>query len=201
LSQRSALRLFALSMAAASAVGVTAYAAAGITAYVARPHVAAPIQGTLTVAEPQLANRLAKAERIGLLRDSPSYSNFDASLLAAAFSPTAPLGKRRDNAPGASNGLLNDAQIDGIESRLRLTPQQAERWPPVAAALRDIGRRYFQPRRPHQGGAPRIDVNSPEVQRLIEAAVPLIQQLSDEQKREVRQLVRIIGLETVASQI
>ena len=44
-------------------------------------------------------------------------------------------------------------------------------------------------------------MNSPEVQRLIEAAMPLIQQLSDDQKREVRQLVRIIGLETVALQI
>jgi len=44
-------------------------------------------------------------------------------------------------------------------------------------------------------------VKSPEVQRLIETAMPLIQQLSNDQKREVRQLVRIIGLETVAAQI
>lgn len=203
MSQRSVARLLTLSIAAASAVGVTAYAAAGITAYVARPHVAGPMHGKLTVAvaEAQMANRFAKAERIGLLRDSPSYTNFDASLLAASLSPATAAGNRRNTERGTWNGLLNDAQIEGIESRLRLTPQQAERWPPVAAALRDIGRRYFQPRRPHQNAAPKIDVNSPEVQRLIETAVPLIQQLSEQQKREVRQLVRIIGLETVASQI
>jgi hypothetical protein len=68
-------------------------------------------------------------------------------------------------------------------------------------ALRDIGRRYFQPRHRHQNVARKIDVNSVEVRRLIEAAMPLILQLSEDQKREVRQLVRIIGLETVASQI
>jgi len=201
-SQRSATRLLALSIATASAVGVTAYAAAGITAYVARPHVAGPIHGKITVAltEPQIANRVVKAERIALLRDSPSYTNFDASLLAASLSPTTGTG-RRDTARATWNGLLNDAQIDGIESRLRLTPQQAERWPPVAAALRDLGRRYFQPRHPHQNAAPKIDINSPEVQRLIETAMPLIQQLSEEQKREIRQLVRIIGLEVVAAQL
>jgi len=71
----------------------------------------------------------------------------------------------------------------------------------VAAALRDLGRKYFQPRRQRQNVAQKIDVKSPEVQRLIETAMPLIQQLSNDQKREVRQLVRIIGLEIVAAQI
>ena len=56
-------------------------------------------------------------------------------------------------------------------------------------------------RKPHPGVAPQIDVNSAEVQQLISAAVPLIMRLSEEQKREVRALARIIGLETVASRI
>jgi hypothetical protein len=204
-SQLSTAHLLALSIAAASTVGVTAYAAAGITAYVARPRAPGPTQGNINIAvvlsEPQIANRTVKAERTALLRDSPSYTNFDASLLAASLSPATAADNRRDNSRANWNGLLNDAQIDGIQRRLRLTPQQAERWPPVAAALRDLGRRYFQPRRPHPNAAPKIDVNSPEVQRLIETATPLIHQLSEEQKREVRQLVRIIGLEVVASQI
>ena len=71
----------------------------------------------------------------------------------------------------------------------------------VAAALRNVGRRYFQSRGRDHKVARKVDVNSPEVQQLIQAAVPLIQQLSNDQKREVRQLVRIIGLETVAAQI
>jgi hypothetical protein len=95
------------------------------------------------------------------------------------------------------NGLLSDAQIAGIENRLRLNSQQAPYWPPVAAALREIGRRYFQTR----SRARPLPLNSPEVKQLIEAAVPLIPKLSEDQKREARQLMRIIGLESVASEI
>ena len=38
------------------------------------------------------------------------------------------------------NGLLNDAQITGIKSRLRLSSKQAEYWPKVEEALRDVAR-------------------------------------------------------------
>ena len=102
---------------------------------------------------------------------------------------------------GNSNGLLNDVQIAGIENRLRLTRQQSEHWPAVAAALRNIASQHFQRRSTHKNGAPKIHVNSPEVQQLIEAALPLIQQLREDQKREIRQLVRMIGLGTIASLI
>ena len=51
-------------------------------------------------------------------------------------------------------------------------------------------------------GKMNIDINSPEVQKLIWAAMPLLmRQLREDQKREVRKLVRVIGLEQVASQI
>jgi len=192
LSQRSAGVFLVLGVVTASAAAITAYAAAGITTYVARP-------GTIDRApvlaigdEPQTSNRPAKADRVALLLDSPSYTNFDTALLAKAF--------LRFAGQASANGLLNDAQIAGIAARLRLTPRQAEHWPAVAAALRDVGRRYFPARR-QRNAARTLDTNSPEVQRLIEAAAPLILQLSEEQKREVRQLARIIGLEKVASQI
>ena len=51
------------------------------------------------------------------------------------------------------------------------------------------------------GGKVNIDTNSPEVQKLIWAAVPLLMRLTDDQKSEVRKLARVIGLEQVASQI
>ena len=51
------------------------------------------------------------------------------------------------------------------------------------------------------GGKINIDVNSPEVQKLIWAAMPLLMRLRDDQKSEVRKLARVIGLEQVASQI
>jgi len=166
-----------------------------------QPFAVGPRQTIVITAEPQMANRTAKADRVALLLDSPSYADFSPSLLALAVSSAIGAFDSRSNWSGISSGLLNDAQIAGIESRLRLTRRQAEYWPAVAVALRDIGRRYFQPRHRHQNVARKIDVNSAEVRRLIEAAMPLILQLSEDQKREVRQLVRIIGLETVASQI
>jgi hypothetical protein len=190
--------LLALGVAAVSVVGVTVYAATGVATYLAQSLVVVPAEAIIMAAVPQLPNRTAKADRAALLLDCPSYTNFSPSVVALALSLAA---LNRADVPGYSNGLLNDAQIAGIESRLRLTPPQAKHWPAVAAALRNLGRRYFQSRRQHQNAARKIEVNSPEVQRLIETAMPLIQQLSNDQKREVRQLVRIIGLETVASQI
>ena len=144
--------------------------------------------------EPQASNRTAKSDREALLLGSPSYTNFNTAFLALAFSVTT--ADRKSDVT-----FLNDAQIAGIEKRLRLSQRQSEHWPAVAAALRDIGRRYFQRRGQHRNAALKVDMNSPEVQRLIETATPLILQLSEDQKREVRQLVRIIGLQTIAAQI
>ena len=98
--------------------------------------------------------------------------------------------------------LLDDAQISALRTRLKLSPTQDEFWPAVEVTLRNVVRQHARKtRKDNPRGAPQIDVNSPEVQELISAAVPLIMRLSEEQKREVRQLARIIGLETVASRI
>ena len=198
--QRWAARFLGLGVAAVLVVVGAAYAAGGVSAYLAQSFVGVPAEAITMAAIPQMPNRTAKADRAALLLDSPSYTNFSPSVAALALSPAAAT-PNPSSVRGNSNGLLNDAQIVGIENRLRLTPQQAKHWPAVAAALRSLGRRYFQSRSPHQYAARTIDVNSPEVQRLIETAMPLIQELSDDQKREVKELVRIIGLETVASQI
>ena len=50
-------------------------------------------------------------------------------------------------------------------------------------------------------GRVNIDVNAPEVQKLIWAAMPLLMRLREDQKSEVRKLARVIGLDQVASQI
>jgi hypothetical protein len=196
LSRRSPGLYLVLGVTAVSFAAITAYAAAGVTAYVRQPKAA--VAAHALMAEPQASNRMGKSDRTTLLRNSPSYTDFDPSLLALAF---ARLAAGSSANPGSASGLLNDAQIAGIESRLRLTPRQAEYWPAVAVALRDIGHRYFPARRPRHNAAPKLDIQSPEVQRLIASATPLILQLSEDQKREVRQLVRIIGLEKVAAQI
>ena len=99
--------------------------------------------------------------------------------------------------------LLDDTQIASLRTRLKLTPTQEEFWPAIEVTLREVIRQHARKSRrsPPNGVAPQIDVNSTEVQQLITAAVPLIMRLSEEQKREVRALARIIGLETVASRI
>jgi hypothetical protein len=83
------------------------------------------------------------------------------------------------------------------------TPDQIEHWPAVETALRGFAKLQQQNSRLKHasGGKVDIDVNSPEVQRLIWAARPLIMMMREDQKREVRRLARVIGLESVASKI
>ncbi|MEO6842119.1 MAG: hypothetical protein ABI192_15305 [Bradyrhizobium sp.] len=105
-------------------------------------------------------------------------------------------------APQKSYALLSDAQIAGIKERLNLSPDQQSYWPGVESALRAVARKIHATRQadPHATGAP-IDPDSAEVQQLKSAAMPLLFQLREDQKREVRSLARLIGLEKVAAQI
>jgi hypothetical protein len=98
--------------------------------------------------------------------------------------------------------LLSDAQIAAIKGRLNLSADQEAYWPAVEDALRRVAKKIHETRqaKPNAGGAP-IDPNSEEVQQLKSAAMPLLFQLREDQKREVRSLARIIGLESVASAI
>jgi len=103
-----------------------------------------------------------------------------------------------------SPNVLNDAQIASIKHRLKLTTEQAQMWPAVEAALRKIvyTRTAMNPKGAGQsGGSPvYIDPSSPEVRELKSAALPLLMRLNDEQKRDVKMLAYVMGLEAVASQ-
>jgi hypothetical protein len=104
--------------------------------------------------------------------------------------------------PQKSYALLSDVQIAGIKERLKLSADQESYWPAVEKALRAIARKIHATRKadPSATGAP-IDPDAEEVQQLKSAAMPLLFQLREDQKREVRTLARIIGLERVASMI
>lgn len=98
--------------------------------------------------------------------------------------------------------LLSDAQIAGVKNRLKLTAAQETYWPNVETALRAVAKKIHDSRQANPGaGSPPIDPESAEVAQLKTAAMPLLSQLSQDQKREVRSLARIIGLEAVASRI
>jgi hypothetical protein len=133
---------------------------------------------------------------------------------AAPVSETAkpePLKAQAANAPARrvtsrSSNVLNDAQIASLKQRLKLTAEQERMWPAVEAALRKIvyTKNAMNPQtRAAQSGnppTPYIDASSAEVQQLKSAALPLIMRLNEEQKREVKMLAYVMGLEAVASQ-
>ena len=104
--------------------------------------------------------------------------------------------------PQKNYALLSDVQIAGIKERLKLSSSQESYWPPVETALRSIARKIHAGRQanPNAVGVP-IDPEADEVQQLKSAAMPLLFQLREDQKNEVRSLARIIGLEKVASMI
>jgi hypothetical protein len=101
-----------------------------------------------------------------------------------------------------SYALLSDIQIAGIKERLKLSPAQEQHWPGVESALRAVARKIHATRQanPNATGAP-IDPEWTEVQQLKSVAMPLLFQLREDQKREVRSLAHIIGLGSVASLI
>ena len=97
--------------------------------------------------------------------------------------------------------LLSDTQIAGIKERLQLSQSQEYYWPAVESALRAVARRLHATRQSDPNAPVHIDPEAPEVQQLKSAAMPLLFQLREDQKREVRSLARLIGLEKVAAMI
>lgn len=105
--------------------------------------------------------------------------------------------------PQKSYSLLSDMQIAGIRDRLKLSSSQEYYWPSVETALRNVARKIQANKLSNPNAPPsaQIDPNCDEVQQLKSAAMPLLFQLRDDQKEEVRKLARLIGLEKVAQQI
>jgi hypothetical protein len=105
-------------------------------------------------------------------------------------------------APQKSYALLSDVQIAGIKERLRLSSSQESYWPGVETALRAVARKIHAAKLSDPSAtAAQLDPDCQEVQQLKSAAMPLLFQLREDQKDEVRKLARIIGLEKVASAI
>jgi ABC-type transporter Mla MlaB component len=120
---------------------------------------------------------------------------------AAAAEPARPKVAAKP-APQKSYALLSDVQIAGIKERLKLSTSQESYWPGVETALRAVARKIHAAKLSDPSAtAAQIDPDCEEVQQLKSAAMPLLFQLREDQKDEVRKLARIIGLEKVASAI
>jgi hypothetical protein len=136
-------------------------------------------------------------------RDAEAAKPTPRAVAAPAEAPVVTAAKPRSKLSlQKSYSLLSDAQIAGIKDRLRLSSSQEYYWPGVETALRGIARKIHSERQGNPGAAAAsLDPDSEEVQQLKSAAMPLLFQLRDDQKEEVRKLARLIGLEKVASAI
>lgn len=150
------------------------------------------------------APRFPEPLRQAYASDSPLADRFPNMTAKGAIPPsTQPQKPKLAAKPAVQKNytLLSDAQIAGIKGRLKLTPSQEAHWPGVETALRGIAQKMHAKRQGNPAGSPPIDPESPEVAQLKSAAMPLLFQLREDQKREVRALARIIGLDAVASRI
>ena len=186
---------------------------------------AARLESPAKVAQSPLANRESKKDKLPLaLAALPPVAGDSQKLPEqlrqafasdSPFSPQPPKLAAPQTAPSVdkpkaaakpavqkSYALLSDIQIAGIKERLKLSPAQEQHWPGVENALRAIARKIHTTRQgnPHATGAP-INPEWEEVQQLKSVAMPLLFQLREDQKREVRSLAHIIGLGAVASLI
>lgn len=182
----------------------------------------------IEVSRGPIANRQSKADKLPLSVALASFESASSdpafneplrkAFAAAADSPmgnstpgaNAPVvllpqatGKEKSTAKQLQKNyaLLSDVQISAIKGRLNLSAAQELLWPPVEDALRAVARKIHETKQAKRSaGTPPIDPSSAEVQQLKSAAMPLLFQLREDQKREVRSLARIIGLEQIASQ-
>jgi hypothetical protein len=156
---------------------------------------------------PQATAELSEPLRQAYASTAPADIGLPKEVAPAASAAPAPPPKPKAAAkpqpqPQKNYALLSDVQIAGIKDRLKLSASQESYWPPVETALRAVARKIHAGRQanPNAQGVP-IDPESAEVQQLKSAAMPLLFQLREDQKSEVRSLARIIGLEKVAAMI
>jgi len=93
-----------------------------------------------------------------------------------------------------SNAVLNESQLASIKRRLNLTPDQERYWPAVEAELRKM-----EYTRKAQDGSrtASIDMSKVNVEGLKSAGFPLVMSFSDDQRRELKSLAHLLGLESV----
>lgn len=213
------------------ALGCTLIASAAALSIVTRNDGAGDVASTGATDHHPIANRTTKTDRLAVMTIATTASESAAALAAvpaevplrqafaadtpvvlpkpieaavAAMVPVPDAKPKAASKPAAQKtyALLSDSQIAAIKSRLNLSSSQAYYWPSVEQALRAIARKLHATQMTNpKGGAPAIDPDSEEVQQLKSAAMPLLFQLREDQKQEVRSLARIIGLHQVAAAI
>jgi hypothetical protein len=155
-----------------------------------------PPQPMAAYEPPQTVAALSEPLRQAYASTSPADIEMPSMIAAPASVPHAPTKPKVASKPPVqkSYALLSDGQIAGIKERLKLSSSQESYWPAVENALRAVARKIHATRQtdPNATGTP-IDPDAEEVQQLKSAAMPLLLQLREDQKREVRALARMQG--------
>ena len=138
--------------------------------------------------EPTVVTRVDRAPAVYAALSKPAP---EAKAAAAPAKPAVAASNRN------TRNVLNDAQIASIKKRLGLTREQEQYWPAVEAALRQMA--WKKTSGDKKGEARVVDMSTVDVDGLKSAAFPLVMSFSDDQKRELRSLAHLLGLESVAS--
>lgn len=154
---------------------------------------------------PQMVKLASADPGMAFFSPQPTYAPGDAdapTMVEAKPKPVAPAPAKvalasvsaKPAKPPRSNAVLNDSQLASIKRRLNLTPDQERYWPAVEAELRKM-----EYTRKPQGGSRNasIDMSKVNVEGLKSAGFPLVMSFSDDQRRELKSLAHLLGLESV----
>jgi len=167
-----------------------------------------PADWTDAAVEPvsrMLALASADSGDISLFSPRPTYAATDAEapvMVEATPKPAPPAAPAKVALASAtakpakprSNHVLNESQIASIKKRLNLTPEQERYWPAVEAELRKME----YDKKSTSGGSrmASIDMSKVNVEGLKSAGYPLVMSFSDDQRRELKSLAHLLGLES-----
>jgi len=142
--------------------------------------------GMLFSPQPTYAANNAAAPNMIEAKAPPAAAAAPPKVAVASLAPKPPKPKR-------SNAVLNESQLASIKRRLNLTPEQERYWPAIEAELRKM--EYTK----SQGGTrtASIDMSKVNVDGLKSAGFPLVMSFSDDQRRELKSLTHLLGLESV----
>jgi hypothetical protein len=178
----------AVAMASAAPVALAFASADSALSFNPRP-IAAGMD--ISSAEPEPADPAAVARTAPVAPAREEAARAPAKVTAAAVA-SKPASTRR------SNAVLNDAQISSIKKRLNLTRDQERYWPAVEAELRKMEYKRGANGKPAQGARmAQVDMSRVDVEGLKSAGFPLVMSFNDDQRRELKSLAHLLGLESV----
>ena len=155
-----------------------------------------PVIATARRRSRQRRRRLPSPSAAAVAAPHPAEAKPPAEKTAHLLPPPPP-----PRSAGSQSNLLDDNQISGLRAACDLLRIRPNTGPRSRRRCANVARMQLRGTKHAVGGKVNIDTNSPEVQKLIWAAMPLLMRLTDDQKGEVRKLARVIGLDQVASQI